>query len=83
MRVDAYCPLFVMPAQAGIQAREGMDTGFRRYGRNLVLFVSVAVKIIFGFLALLRNRKIFVQPFFYDVGQAWVLFVECEVIDVR
>lgn len=25
-----------MPAQAGIQGREGMDTGFRRYDGNLV-----------------------------------------------
>ncbi len=28
-----------MPAQAGIQAREGMDTGFRRYDRTFVSFV--------------------------------------------
>ena len=27
---------FVMPAKAGIQGREGMDTGFRRYDGNLV-----------------------------------------------
>jgi hypothetical protein len=25
-----------MPAKAGIQGREGMDTGFRRYDGNLV-----------------------------------------------
>ena len=27
----SFFPLFVMPAQAGIQGTEGMDTGFRRY----------------------------------------------------
>jgi hypothetical protein len=28
-----------MPAQAGIQEREGMDTGFRRYDGTFVQFV--------------------------------------------
>jgi hypothetical protein len=33
-----------MQAQAGIQAREGMDNGFRRYDRTFGLFVSFVVK---------------------------------------
>jgi hypothetical protein len=32
-----------MPAEAGIQGREGMDTGFRRYDGSLVPFVTQIV----------------------------------------
>lgn len=49
---------------------------------NFVLFVSFVVKLIFDFSLLLPNREIFVQPFLDDVGQARILFVEGEVIDI-
>jgi len=36
-----------MPAQAGIQGGEGMDTGFRRYVGSFVQFVAACLHMYF------------------------------------